>query len=317
MPFIGNPVVSQFQARPATQEFNGNGSTTTFTLNQTVTQEDIIVSVDGVVQESVDAFTVPDGTTLTFTAAPSSGTGNIFVIYMGVAASSVSPPASFSMTTLKVDEINSATTNGNLTLDPNGTGDVVVSSGHKVGIGVTSPTQALHVDEPTSNNQAIIINSSLSTFQGQVLKVTCDRDTSNNSYNLCLMGADRFVVRDSGNVKNVNNSYGALSDSRSKENIKDAGSQWNDIKALQIRNYNLIGSVLTQIGVVSQEVEAAGMSGLVEEAKLSEPDADGNDVVRKNVKYSVLYMKAVKALQEAMTRIETLETKVAALEAGE
>jgi len=30
----------------------------------------------------------------------------------------------------------------------------------------------------------------------------------------------------------------------------------------------------------------------------------------------VLYMKAVKALQEAMDRIETLEAKVAALEAG-
>ena len=28
----------------------------------------------------------------------------------------------------------------------------------------------------------------------------------------------------------------------------------------------------------------------------------------KRVSYSVLYMKAVKALQEAMTRIETLET---------
>ena len=34
----------------------------------------------------------------------------------------------------------------------------------------------------------------------------------------------------------------------------------------------------------------------------------------KNVSYSVLYMKAVKALQEAMTRIETLEAKVAKLE---
>ena len=41
MPFIGNPITSQFQARTATQEFNGNGSTTTFTLNQAVTQEDI------------------------------------------------------------------------------------------------------------------------------------------------------------------------------------------------------------------------------------------------------------------------------------
>ena len=93
MPFLGNPPSTSFQARPATQEFNGDGSTTTFTLNQTVTQEDIVVSVDGVVQESVDAYTVPNGTTLTFTAAPSSGTGNIFVIYLGTSVGSVTPAA--------------------------------------------------------------------------------------------------------------------------------------------------------------------------------------------------------------------------------
>ena len=34
----------------------------------------------------------------------------------------------------------------------------------------------------------------------------------------------------------------------------------------------------------------------------------------RSVKYSVLYMKAIKALQEAMAKIETLETKVKALE---
>ena len=93
MPFLGNPPSTSFQGRPATQEFNGDGSTTTFTLNQTVTQEDIVVSVDGVIQESVDAYTVPNGTTLTFTAAPSSGTGNIFVIYLGTSVGSVTPAA--------------------------------------------------------------------------------------------------------------------------------------------------------------------------------------------------------------------------------
>ena len=47
-------------------------------------------------------------------------------------------------------------------------------------------------------------------------------------------------------------------------------------------------------------------------------DEDGTDLGTKTkvVKYSVLYMKAIKALQEAQTRIETLETKVAALEAA-
>ena len=58
------------------------------------------------------------------------------------------------------------------------------------------------------------------------------------------------------------------------------------------------------------------MPGLVKDN--IDEDGDGNDLgtVTKTVHYSVLYMKAVKALQEAMTRIETLEAKVAALEAG-
>ena len=92
MPHIGNQVGSSFSSRPATQEFNGDGSTTVFTLNQTVAQEDIVVSVDGVIQESVDAFTVPNGTSLTFTEAPSSGTGNIFVIYLGATDTSITIP---------------------------------------------------------------------------------------------------------------------------------------------------------------------------------------------------------------------------------
>ena len=92
MPYIGSQVGSSFSSRPATQEFNGDNSTTVFTLNQTVTQEDIIVSVDGVIQESVDAFTVPNGTSLTFTEAPSTGTGNIFVIYLGATYTSITIP---------------------------------------------------------------------------------------------------------------------------------------------------------------------------------------------------------------------------------
>ena len=60
------------------------------------------------------------------------------------------------------------------------------------------------------------------------------------------------------------------------------------------------------IGVVAQELEASGMSGLINEVGFHE---SGSMV--KSAKYSILYMKAVKALQEAMTRIETLETQMA------
>ena len=129
-------------------------------------------------------------------------------------------------------------------------------------------------------------------------------------------GTSSFIVYTNGDAKNTNNSYGAISDARLKENIVDASSQWDDIKELRVRNYNFIeGQTHTQIGVIAQEVETVS-PGLVTESP--DRDDEGNDLgtTTKSVNYSVLYMKAVKALQEAMDRIETLETKVAALEAG-
>jgi parallel beta-helix repeat protein len=128
--------------------------------------------------------------------------------------------------------------------------------------------------------------------------------------------ANRIIIWSNGNVVNTNNSYGAISDIKLKENIVDANSQWDDLKALQVRNYNFKeGQTHTQIGLVAQEVELIS-PGLVSESP--DRDEDGNDLgtVTKSVNYSVLYMKAVKALQEAMERIETLEAKVEGLEAS-
>jgi len=64
--------------------YAGNGSTTAFTLEHAVGSDaDILVSVDGVIQEPSVAYAVSSGTTLTFTAAPSSNSGNnIFVYYL-------------------------------------------------------------------------------------------------------------------------------------------------------------------------------------------------------------------------------------------
>jgi hypothetical protein len=124
-------------------------------------------------------------------------------------------------------------------------------------------------------------------------------------------GTRSFIVYNNGNVLNTNNSYGSLSDVKLKENIIDAASQWSDIKALQVRNYNFKeGQTHTQIGLVAQEVELVS-PGLVSESP--DRDEDGNDLgtVTKSVNYSVLYMKAVKALQEAIAKIETLEGMVA------
>ena len=93
MPFIGKSPVTTFEATTAVDRFNGDGSDTTFTLSRSVSSvQDVLVSVDGVVQDT-SAYTIPDGTTLTFTAAPSSGTANIFVNFLAPQTGTVTPAA--------------------------------------------------------------------------------------------------------------------------------------------------------------------------------------------------------------------------------
>ena len=95
MAYIGNAAPSRFVSNRAASVYSGDGSTVAFTLEQVVTQdEDILVSVDGVVQEPSVAYAVSNGTTLTFTAAPSNNAGNnIFVYYLASQTGTVGHPA--------------------------------------------------------------------------------------------------------------------------------------------------------------------------------------------------------------------------------
>jgi len=186
--------------------------------------------------------------------------------------------------------------------------------------GSASPTERMRI-----SNSGILYN--VSTANGFIVSSTVTAGTGNEliegkhsgTAGTAGSGTTSFRVYTNGNVQNTNNSYGAISDAKLKENIVDAGSQWSDLKSLQVRKYNLKAETNqqthTQIGLVAQEVELIS-PGLVSESP--DRDEEGNDLgtVTKSVNYSVLYMKAVKALQEAMERIEALETKVAALESA-
>lgn len=89
MAFIGNQPISQAFL---TDQFSGNGSTTAFTMSVApATTSSILVAVTGVVQDPSTYSVV--GTTLTFSAAPPSGTGNISVRYLGIPASGVTTTA--------------------------------------------------------------------------------------------------------------------------------------------------------------------------------------------------------------------------------
>ena len=89
MAFIGNTPIS---VAFLTDTFSGNGSTTAFTMTVApANTSSIIVAITGVLQDP-STYSV-SGTTLTFSAAPPTGTSNISVRYLGIPASGVTTTA--------------------------------------------------------------------------------------------------------------------------------------------------------------------------------------------------------------------------------
>jgi len=199
-------------------------------------------------------------------------------------------------------------------------------NGGKVLIGTASSVQngKLEVRSSETSGATVTFANTNASYNGAVMLLHAERETVNNSYEFigCRIEspapgvqAFRLEVGDDGDVRNVNGSYGTISDISLKENIVDANSQWNDFKNLKFRSYNYKESTgfptHKQIGLVAQEAETV-CPNLVKTGREDENTKE----THKFVKTSILYMKGMKALQEAMTKIEVLEAKVAALEAA-
>ena len=90
MAFIGNTPTNQ-AFTPAVDFFNGNGSTTAFTLSRPVASvAQVQAVISNVPQKPGDAYTV-SGNTITFTSAPPSGTQNIYVYYTSPITQVIAP----------------------------------------------------------------------------------------------------------------------------------------------------------------------------------------------------------------------------------
>lgn len=89
MPYIGQ---SPSQVAFLVDTFNGNGSTIVFTTSVApANTASVLVAISGVVQDP-STYSV-SGSTLTFSAAPPTGTGNISCRYLGIPASGVTTTA--------------------------------------------------------------------------------------------------------------------------------------------------------------------------------------------------------------------------------
>jgi len=139
---------------------------------------------------------------------------------------------------------------------------------------------------------------------------TMTLSSGSNTYHV-FDGTDyKFYVNVDGGISNVQANDGNLSDEREKKNIEALGSQWDVLKQWDLKKFHYKAdedSDSKKYGVIAQDVEV-NHPDLVKEFKLTET------VNRKAVKEQQMMWMAIKALQEALTRIETLEARVAFLE---
>ena len=120
MAYLGASPLASF-ASPSKDTFSGDNSTTAFTMGQSVGDPNQIeVFVDNVRQEPTAAYSV-NGTTLTFTGTPATGSNNIYVIHkQGVIGNGLIPTlgrSSDRVGTLTVD--GASTLTGNITAGGN------------------------------------------------------------------------------------------------------------------------------------------------------------------------------------------------------
>jgi hypothetical protein len=186
-----------------------------------------------------------------------------------------------------------------------------------------------------SNPTVFVTNSNASTPYGIAVEFTAAAPDNNTQF--FFRAEDNVAIRcyiwADGDLANHDGVYGTISDERLKQDIVDASSQWDDLKAIRFRKYRMKTDVEANpdapamFGVVAQEL-AQVCPGLVDEhpnmKTVEVTDEEGNvtqtqepdGTTTMTVKSSILLMKAAKALQEAMARIEQLEADMAALKAS-
>jgi phage baseplate assembly protein gpV len=123
-------------------------------------------------------------------------------------------------------------------------------------------------------------------------------------------GTFRFYVNVNGGISNYSANNINLSDEREKKNVEALPSQWDCLKHWDLKqfHYNADDDALPKkYGVIAQEIEAH-CPEVIDVFKVDE------DTERMGVKEQQMMWMAIKALQEAQTRIESLESRIAALE---
>jgi hypothetical protein len=189
-----------------------------------------------------------------------------------------------------------------------------ITSGGDLLVGTTSSPARLTVLSTSASATNAYIESNAANYTGAGIYSVLTGSGNNNTTAALFTGynitnGDVFRVYGNGNVVNTNNSYGAISDAKLKDNIIDATPKLEKLNQVRIVNFNMIGSEQKQLGVIAQELEQV-FPGMVDETP--DRDQEGNDLgtTTKSVKYSVFVPMLIKAIQEQQAIIEQLKARL-------
>ena len=145
--------------------------------------------------------------------------------------------------------------------------------------------------------------------------------------------SDKFNIAGNGDLTAADTTIGSISDQRLKENIADFTYDISKFKQLKPRSYkwknpiyhgNRVdddGNALTSYGTIAQEVAAVD-ADYVRDYEIKDEVNDDKDLLDSDniVKTTTLTGKQnamyISVIQQLISKVETLETKVAALEGG-
>jgi len=202
------------------------------------------------------------------------------------------------------------TVNGNEAMRISSGGILLVNTSTTVADDMTANACHIASNATTTTPSLIVDDSDSSVESGSIcMAVMFSNDNSFSSGKYISfrdLGGEQGSVSGDG-AGSV--AYNTSSDMRLKTNIQDTASKWDTIKALQVRDYEWIANGNEETGFIAQEIheQIPKVVHVGGEEAAKEPWA---------VDYGRITPQLTKALQEAMARIETLETELAKLKGG-
>ena len=194
--------------------------------------------------------------------------------------------------------------------------------------GAASPTERMRINNTGSVTLlgATSVASGTHSFQDNgsspnTVRLYNNTDSNNNTNHFLICDAAasvlRAAIRSNGGLANFSANNVNLSDRNAKKDITLAIGTWDCLKEWEIVNFRYKdqpNDADLNLGVIAQQVaescpEVITVFQEAKEATETEPAQEE----RLGVKDQQVMWMAIKALQEAMNRIEVLETEVAAL----